>query len=76
MVIGRTCGLVAGRVEQNRKRMEKKMADGKAKDLYNKLKLTRSWLKEHGTPIVTCGGCGRWLTEEAYKKHKEEKENE
>ena len=25
------------------------------------LALTRSWLKENGTPVYTCGECGRFV---------------
>lgn len=38
---------------------------------YASLKLTRSWLKEHCGDINICGHCGRWLTDEEFKKHKE-----
>lgn len=38
---------------------------------YARLKLTRSWLEEQGTVINVCGHCGRWLTDEEHKKHKE-----
>lgn len=38
--------------------------------MVEKLKLDRLWLKKNGTPITTCGECGRMLTEKEFEEHK------
>lgn len=48
--------------------------DRYAVKLYQELKLSNTFLKEYGTPLVTCGKCGRgYFTKEQYKKHVETK---
>jgi len=35
------------------------------------IRLTKGFLEARGTVINVCRGCGRWLTDDEYKKHLE-----
>lgn len=37
------------------------------------IRLTKSFLEEHGTIVTTCDHCGRWLTDKEFAEHKKTK---